>query len=218
MSSLSGRRSVVALLAAAGGVLILGLGSAGDRAQADPMLLRDGKTDSTRAPRTRLFGTFGLGFINTRRDVGADIPLGAALLLERYRLLLTANVPDMALINRTDDNGRFVRLYPGYCTDTSTYRPVPDYYCSGNTDLVPSASVDLSYIILNEVWFSDKAGKVSLGMGYRFRHPEAPYATLGVFFPSRGSSSGAGARLDMGPDYIHMGITWALDLGRFVGR
>ena len=82
---------------------------------------------------------------------------------------------------------------------------------------MPSASVDISYIVLNEVWFSDKVGKLSLGMGYRLRHPSNPYVALGLFFPSPGRSS-AGARLDMGPDYVHLGVTWALDLGRLFGH
>ena len=170
-------------------------------------------------PAARLYVTAGLGFIDTKREVGADVPLGVALLLERYRLLAAVGIFDIAMIEGSDRDPRYYRPYPGYsnCLDTSNGRPVPDYLCSGGTDFTVSSCADLSYVVFDEVWFSDKPGKVTLGMGYRLRNPASPYATIGVFFPSRGRSA-AGARLDMGPDLIHMGVTWGLDLVRFLRR
>jgi hypothetical protein len=100
--------------------------------------------------------------------------------------------------------------------DATTGQYVPDYYCSSSTDLSLSASVDLSYVVLNEVWFADKAGKVTLGMGYRFRRPVDPFARVGVLFPS--GRSAVGANLDLGPGFVHMGVTWGLDLVRVLRR
>jgi hypothetical protein len=180
---------------------------------------KDIEPGTLRPPVARLYGTAGLGFIDTKREVGADIPLGLALLLDRYRVMATASIFDIAMVEGNDRDQRYYRPYPGYsyCVDTITGRYVSDFLCSGGTDFTVSSCADLSYVVFNEVWFADKPAKVTAGIGYRLRNPASPYATFGAFFPSRGSSA-AGVRLDMGSDFVHMGVTWGLDLARVIRR
>lgn len=178
---------------------------------------QDQSSDAVHTAAVRLLATAGLGFIDTKRDVGADVPLGLALLVAPCRLLATASIADVAMVEGERDD-RYYRPYLGYsyCVDRTSGQYVPSYYCSGGTEFTVASSVDLSYVVLRQVWFSDKAGTVTAGLGYRFRRPETTYATIGVYFFSRGSSA-AGARLDIGSGLVHMGVIWGLDLLRLLG-
>ncbi len=173
-------------------------------------------------PAARLFVTSGVGFIDTEHYVGANVPLGFHLLLNRYRLLLGARFLDIAMTEgERDDRYYWFRPYPGYtysiCVDAETGYRVADFYCTGGTRFSVSSSADLSYILLREVWFSDQPGQVTVGAGFRYDKPRTPYLTLGVYFPHR-STRLAGARLDLGSNLIHLGMVWGLDVIRVVRR
>jgi len=194
-----------------------GAGAQIQNEQRGPASQGDGAlVESERRPAvSRLYGSVGLGFVNLDRGVGIGIPLGFTALLSRYRLIGTANLLDVGLLEGDDRDPRYFRPYLGssLCVDSRTGWSVPNYYCSGGTDALFSTSADLSYILLDEVWFSDKPGRLFVGIGRRFAKPQTFYGTLGLFFDSRSRAAG-GAKLNIGEEYMNLGIVWGLDLPR----
>jgi hypothetical protein len=168
-------------------------------------------------PRTgnRLFGSAGIGLISLKRGGGVDIPLGFTALLGRYRLIGTVNALDLGLMQGKSPDSRYYRPYLGnsLCVDGQSNRRVPDYYCSGTTDLLGSASADLSFICFDEVWIGNQPGKLFAGVGQRFFRPRTLYGVFGLFFaaPSRRAGS---FRVAVGQEYVHVGVVWGIDLGR----
>ena len=166
-------------------------------------------------PPNRFYGSVGLGFVNLGRGVGVGIPLGFTAVLNRYRLIGTVNALDIGLLEGDDRDSRYVRPYYGstLCVDSLTGYRAMSYQCSGGTDAVRSAGVDLSYIIFDEVWISDQPGKLFAGLGGRYANPRTFYGTVGIYFDSRSRNAG-GAKLAIGRDYVNLGIVWGFDLSR----
>lgn len=164
----------------------------------------------------RFYGSMGLGIVNLDQGVGVGIPLGITAILNRYRLIGTLNVLDIGLLEGNDRDPRYVRPYyrSTLCVDSLTGWQVMDYHCSGGTDAVRSAGMDLSYIIFDEVWISDRPGKLFAGLGGRSANPRTLYGTVGIYFESRSRNAG-GAKLAIGRDYVNMGIVWGVDLQRW---
>ncbi len=77
-----------------------------------------------------------------------------------------------------------------------------------------SSAVDLSYIVFDEVWISDKPGRLFAGIGHRFAKPQTLYGTIGIFFDTRSRGAG-GAKLNIGEEYMSLGIVWGVDLLSF---
>ena len=175
----------------------------------------EGSPERTERP-VRLYGSFGLGFVNLERKIGLGIPLGATVVLDRYRLIGTVNALDLGLLEGDDRDPRYYRPLFGrsICVDSQTGWQVPDYYCSGGTDLVGSAGIDLSYIFFDEVWIGDQPGRLFGGVGRRFAHPQTLYGTVGIYFDARSRGAG-GIKLAVGRDYVNLGIAWGFDLSRF---
>ena len=172
--------------------------------------------EGRRPAANRLYGSVGMGFVNLDRGVGIGIPVGFTALLGRYRLIGTANLLDVGLLEGDDRDPRYYRPYLGnsLCVDARSGWSVPNYYCSGGTDALLSSSVDLSYIIFDEVWISDKPGRLFAGIGHRFAKPQTLYGTIGIFFDTRSRGAG-GAKLNIGEEYMSLGIVWGLDLLSF---
>ena len=163
----------------------------------------------------RYYGSVGLGFVNLDSRVGVGIPLGFTAVLNRYRLIGTVNALDIGLLEGNNRDPRYVRPYgSSLCVDSLTGYRVMNYQCSGGTNAVRSAGMDLSYIVFNEVWISDKPGKLFAGLGGRSANPQAFYATVGIYFDAR-SQNATGAKLAIGRNYVNMGIVWGLDLQRW---
>lgn len=166
-------------------------------------------------PGNRLYASVGLGFVNLDRSIGIGIPLGFTAALNRYRLLGTANLLDIALLEGKDWDPRYYRPYYGssLCTDRQTDFIVPSYYCSGGTDVLITASADLSYIFFEEVWIGNQPGKLFAGIGHRFSKPRTFYGTIGIHFDARSRGAG-GFKLSIGEEFVNLGIAWGIDLGR----
>lgn len=171
------------------------------------------------APRTRLCASAGLGFINLEdRGMGIDIPLGFVLLADQYRLIGAAQLLDLALMQRQEsENPRFIRdPYSAACFDTLTGYLVSGLRCAGDTDLLLSLGVDLSYVPVETSFIGGRPGKLAVGLGYRLQHPRTAYGTLGMFFDSPGG--GGGFKVALGRRYVYFGINWAFQPRRLIGR
>ncbi len=170
-------------------------------------------------PRTRLYGSAGLGFVNLEdRGIGIDVPLGFVLLVDRYRLIGAANIVDLALLQKQEDRDpRYFRdPYTAVCFDAQTRFPVSDLRCAGSTDALLSLGADLSYVPVETSFFGGKPGKLGLGLGWRLQHPRTIYGTVGLFFDAPGGGGG-GFRVALGRDYVFFGVNWALRARRLLG-
>jgi hypothetical protein len=170
-------------------------------------------------PVNRFYASVGVGILNIDRGVGVDLPLGFTAALGQYRLLATARLLDIGLLEGNDRDPRYYHPYFGssLCADSQSGRSVPNYYCSGGTDGLLSSAVDLSYVLLDEVWIGDQPGKLFAGLGHRFSRPQTFYGTIGLYFDSRSRDAG-GIKLAIGRDYVNMGIVWGWDLARIFRR
>lgn len=170
-------------------------------------------------PANRIYASVGVGFLSIDRGVGVDLPLGVTTVLGQYRLLATARLLDVGLLEGNDRDPRYIRPYfrSTLCFDSQTNRYVPNYYCSGGTDALLSAAADLSYVLFDEVWIGDQPGKLFAGLGHRFARPQTFYGTIGLYFDNRSRDAG-GVKLAIGQDYVNLGIVWGWDLTRILRR
>ena len=167
-----------------------------------------------------LYGTVGLGITSLERGPGVGVPFGLTVLATRYRLISSLSFLDLVFLQKESDNPLYQRIYgrggASACID-SQGRYVPSYWCSGGTDVLRSFSVDLSFIPAETLIVSDKPGKLYTGLGVRALKPRTPYATIGMFFDSRAGKA-AGVRVNVGRDFVYLGITWGLHVNRVLGR
>ena len=170
-------------------------------------------------PVNRFFASVGVGFLSIDRGVGVDFPLGFTTVLGKYRLLATARLLDVGLLEGNDRDPRYFHPYFGssLCVDSQTGYGVPNYYCSGGTDALLSSGVDLSYVLFDEVWIGDQPGKLFAGLGHRFSRPQTLYGTIGLYFDNRTRDAG-GVKLAIGQEYVNLGIVWGWDLTRILRR
>lgn len=173
--------------------------------------------DTPTPPTSRLYLATGLGFADLGRRVGIAAPLGATLVLDRVRLIGSVGLLDLTFTEGTGRDPDFYRPVLGstLCVDRQTGRAVPDYWCSGGTDVLRSASADLGYVLLDEVWIGDQPGKLFVGAGQRFRRPRTPYGIVGFYFDRR-QRVAAGARLSVGHNYVSLGVVWGLEVRRLL--
>ena len=167
-----------------------------------------------------LYGSVGLGFINLEKGVGLGLPFGLTAVSERYRLIATVNALEIGLFEGGDRDPRYVRQsFRGnsVCFDRATGFQVSDFRCSGSTDAQRSASVDLNFIAVNELWLGNHPARLFAGGGFRFLNPQTPYLSAGLYTASRSGFSG-GFKLAMGEDYIFLGLVWGLDMRRIFRR
>ena len=168
-----------------------------------------------------VYGSAGLGFINLEKGVGLNIPLGLTVVSERYRLIATGNALDFGLFEGGDRDTRYVRqsfgLGGGSCVDLATRLRVSDFHCSGSTAALRSASADLNFIAVNELWLGDHPARLFVGGGYRFLNPATPYFSAGLYAASRSGFSG-GFKIAMGEEYIFLGIVWGIDMRKIFNR
>lgn len=168
-------------------------------------------------PANRLYLATGLGFADLDRRVGVAVPVGATLVLDHLRLIGSVSPLDLTFSEGTGGDSEFYRPVLGstLCVDRKTGRAVPDYWCSGGTDLLRSASADLGYVLLDEVWIGDQPGRLYVGVGQRFRRPRTRYGTVGLWFDRR-QRTAAGARLSVGHDYVNLGVVWGFEARRLL--
>lgn len=162
------------------------------------------------------YASAGVGFANLdAQGVGVRVPLGFKMVSNRLRLIGSANLFDLSFLEGDDRDPRYFRPYVNstLCVDSLTQYRVPSYRCSGGTKMLVSASADLAYIIIDEVWIVDQPGKFFAGLGYRHVKPRTAYGTLGLFFDQPGRTVG-GFKCVFGKGYIALGIIWAYDLRR----
>ncbi|MEW6749970.1 MAG: hypothetical protein AB1505_03220 [Candidatus Latescibacterota bacterium] len=169
-----------------------------------------------RTQRNRFYLSVGLGLLSLDRGVGVDVPVELSAAFDRLRLVASGAVADLGLLEGGDRDPRYYRPSPlySYCMDTLTGGYVPDYYCSGGTDAILSASADLGYVVFDEIRISDQPGRLYAGAGYRFAKPRTPYATVGMLF-DRSSSRVGRVRLAIGERYVSLGFSWGIHLFGF---
>ena len=166
------------------------------------------------------YGSVGLGIMGLENGSGINIPLGLTAILAPYRLVAAASLLDIGLTEGKNRNPRFERIYIGggrrLCTDSQSGLFVPDFRCAGGTDVLGSASADLSYILVENLWIGDNPGKLFAGLGYRFFKPRTPYGTFGIYFNLR-TGRAIGIKISLGFDYVLVGIHWGFNLRRWFG-
>ncbi len=168
-----------------------------------------------------LYATLGLGVVDVEAGSGVDIPFGFTLFTSRLRTMLSVSVFDLGLLQRKDENSRFLRIYDtstggDFCVDSSTGRIVSYGRCSGETDVLRSMTIDLSFLPVTELYVADRLGAVHVGLGARAAKPRTLYGTLGMFFPSE-TGRAVAAQLSMGREYIFFGMKWGIDVRRVSG-
>jgi hypothetical protein len=176
----------------------------------DPVLLP--------APSTSLYASLGIGFINIdEQGPGVRAPLGLVAAFNAQRLILRTNLLDLSFLEGDDRDARYARSYSAYapsnCYDTQTGYYVSSYRCSGGTDLLASASAELTYVALRDVWLSNNRGNVFVGAGWRLKSPRSAYGSIGFFFERPRHSSG-GVQLMIGQGFVGFGLLWGYDLRR----
>lgn len=169
-------------------------------------------------PNASLYASFGIGFINIdERGPGVRSPLGLVAVLNKQRLIVRTSLLDLSFLEGNQRDERYARSYslyaPSNCYDTRTGYYVSSYRCSGGTDLLASASVELNYIALREVWLANHRGKVFAGAGWRLRDPRGAFGSIGFFFERARHSSG-GVQLMIGRGFVGFGLLWGYDLRR----
>lgn len=169
-------------------------------------------------PNASLYASFGIGFINIdERGPGVRSPLGLVAVLNKQRLIVRTSLLDLSFLEGNQRDERYARSYslyaPSNCIDRRTGYYVSSYRCSGGTDLLASASVELNYIALREVWLANHRGKVFAGAGWRLRDPRGAFGSIGFFFERARHSSG-GVQLMIGRGFVGFGLLWGYDLRR----
>jgi len=182
-------------------------------------IIRQEKPTPKKTAVNQFYASVGVGFLNIDRGIGVALPLGLTASLGPYRLLASARLLDIGLLEGSDRDQRYYHPYFGssLCADSQTGYSVPNYYCSGGTDGLLSAAADLSYVLLDEVWIGDQPGKLFVGLGHRFAQPQTFYGTIGLYFDSRSRDAG-GVKLAIGRDYVNMGLVWGWNLNRIFRR
>ncbi|HIL11953.1 MAG TPA: hypothetical protein EYG11_24975 [Candidatus Latescibacteria bacterium] len=162
------------------------------------------------------YAAMGVGFVNLDgRGVGVRAPLWFKFVSNRFRLISSANLLDLSFLEGDNRDTRYYRPFVNstLCIDRNYNYRVPNYRCSGGTDVQISASADLAYIIADEVWIGNQPGKLFAGVGYRHTKPQTAYGTIGVFFDPPDASAG-GFKFMFGEGYIALGLLWGFDLRR----
>lgn len=166
--------------------------------------------------KSGLYGSAGLGFLNLEKGVGIGLPIGLTAIASSHRLVATASLVDIGLLEGTNRDPRYFRVATfgqPVCVDQQTGFRVSDFRCSGGTDALRSASADLNFIVFEELWLGGRPGRVLAGGGYRFMNPATPYGTVSLYFDARKDMLG-GFKAAVGEDYVFFGVFWALDLRR----
>lgn len=170
------------------------------------------------APSRSLYASLGIGFINIdQRGPGVRAPLGFVAAFNRQRLIARATLLDLSFLEGDNRDARYARSFSAYapsnCHDTQTNYYVSNYRCSGGTDLLGSASAELNYVVLRDVWLSEHQGQVFAGAGWRWKSPRSAYGSIGFFFERPRQSSG-GVQLLIGRGFVGFGLLWGYDLRR----
>jgi hypothetical protein len=172
-----------------------------------------------------LYASAGLGFIDLKRGTGINLPLGLSVVLPKMRLIGTANLLDIGLMQeqRSGITRRYVRWKDSrtnrsFCVDTQRANViVSDLRCSGGTDFLYSIGIDLSFVPVETQFFGGRMGKIFGGVGFRFLNPETVYATLGILYDRPGGGTG-GIKLAVGKEYVFAGVVWGMNLKRILSR
>ncbi|NKB69251.1 MAG: hypothetical protein GKR89_19450 [Candidatus Latescibacteria bacterium] len=166
--------------------------------------------------KSGLYGSAGLGFLNLEKGVGISLPVGLTAIASSYRLVASVSLVDIGLLEGQNRDPRYFRVTTfgqPVCVDRQTGFRVSDFRCSGGTDALRAASVDLSFIVFEELWLGGRPGRVLVGGGYRFMNPGTPYGTISLYFDARKDMLG-GFKAAVGQEYVFFGVFWALDLRR----
>tara|TARA_B100000686_G_scaffold349760_1_gene443902 strand:+ start:2515 stop:3117 length:603 start_codon:yes stop_codon:yes gene_type:complete len=169
-----------------------------------------------------VYGTVGVGIANIDRGPGIGVPLGVTMLNERYRLIFSGSFLDLIFMQKEGDNPRYQRIPtrdPRYnaCWDNQRQMTVSSYLCSGGTDVLRSFSVDVSFIPVETVIVADRPGKLYTGLGFRALKPRTPYGTIGMFIDSPSGRAG-GVRVNIGRDFLYLGLTWGIHVDNVLRR
>ena len=169
-----------------------------------------------------LYGVAGLGFLSLEKGAGLGVPMGVMAVLGEHGPLLSANLLDLGLFEGRKNDPRYSREYApmlgGFvCVDQERRYVVPDYWCSGNPDVLRSFSVEVSYAPVDAVLVGSRPGKLFIGGGFRLLNPRTAYGTIGLFFGSRSGLAGMG-KVALGPNYVFAGVSWGWNLRRLTGR
>ena len=153
--------------------------------------------------------------MNLEKGFGMSIPASLVAISPTRRLVASAAVFDLGLLQGDDRDLRYVRARSGFsgspvCIDTETGFVVSGFRCSGGTDAIHSFGVDLSYVPIEELWMGGRPGLVFAGAGIRFLNPRTPYGTIGMVFHSQRRTRG-GFKIAFGDQYLFVGILWAYD-------
>jgi hypothetical protein len=143
------------------------------------------------------------------------IPVSVVAIAPSRRLVVTAGIFELGLLQGSDRDPRYVRTRSGFsnspvCVDTERGLVVSGFRCSGGTDAQHSFSFDVSYIPIKELWMGGQPGLVFAGLGFRLLNPRTPYATVGMYFQSQ-KRTRAGFKIAFGEQYLYAGILWAYD-------
>lgn len=169
-----------------------------------------------------LYTSIGLGFIDLERGTGINIPVGFTAVLPSLRLIATANLLDIGLLQKQNNTltRRYERLIDrqgrSFCLDTERNVFVSDFRCNGGTDFLYSMGVDISFVPVETQFFGGRMGKVFGGLGFRFLRPQTVYATLGILYDRPGGTGSV--KVAVGKDYVFAGVVWGIDLKRIFGR
>lgn len=168
-----------------------------------------------------LYGSSGLGFLSLDRGAGFNLPLGATVVSSRFRLVATLNLLDIGLLQKSDPDSRYTRFVDTFgrtvCVDTETNFRVSSFNCSGESDLLRSASADVGFIPIQTDFFAGKPGKFFVGGGFRLRRPRTAYGSLGMLFPNYSGTVG-GLKVMAGSDFVLVEATWGIHINRMLGR
>ena len=165
-----------------------------------------------------LYGSLGAGFVNLDDGFGMDVPAGLAVVLSDLRLVASAALLDIGLLEGDKRDPRYVQTRTNFgnlaCFDSQTGYFVSQFRCSAGTDAVRSASVDLSYIPVESVWMGGRPGMVFTGLGMRLMNPRTAYGTVGMLFDSRSRLRG-GFKFALGQGYFFFGLIFGYDTRLF---
>ena len=162
-----------------------------------------------------LYGSVGVGILNLEKGLGMGVPASVVAIAPSRRLVATAGILELGLLQGNDRNPRYLRTRSNFsgspvCVDTQSGFVVSGFRCSGGTDALHSFSFDVSYIPIEELWMGGRPGLVFVGAGMRLLNPGTPYATVGMYFQSQ-KRTRAGFKIAFGEQYLYAGILWAYD-------
>ena len=161
--------------------------------------------------------TAGVGVLNIKRGTGLTVPVGATFFARRFRLIARVSAVDLGLFEKTDPASRYQRSPFGGCIDVELGFRVSEFRCSGGTEVIRAAAVDVSFVPADKIIVARKQGRLYTGMGLRLRHPRTPYGTLGLFFATNDGRAN-GVRIAIGSNFITLGMSWSLGVGNLLRR